>query len=237
MTWVWLRKSIARGPPIWTTICESRPISPLRTMPSGLDELGEPAPGVVDVHRDAGRADRGDDRVRVLEVRRERLVAEDAAGAVLDRGLDHAPVEVVRRHDRDDVGPFGLEHLAVVLVDLQAREPRRPALQERRPARQPRCRSRRRAPVRDGREGRGMAVRGRGAEGGSDAGPGASAEIQLRPTSAIRRLIDVPPRTVRGPGPERCVNMHFRALIASQAWGVRARNADFVDPASRTGLV
>ena len=92
--------------------------------PAGLDELGEPAAGVVDVDRHARATGRGHDGVRVLERGGDRLLAEDAARAVRDRDLDDVAVQVVGRHDRDHLGALGLQHLAVVVVDLQARPAR-----------------------------------------------------------------------------------------------------------------
>ena len=127
--------------------------------PARLDELREPAPGVVDVHRHARGLDRGDDGVGVVERRGDRLLAEDAARAGLDGDLDDAAVEMVRRDDRDELGALGAQHLGVVVVDRQARVAAGPVVAERVPRGRRDVAARDELQLRDGRHGRGVAVR------------------------------------------------------------------------------
>ena len=161
--------------------------------PARLDELREPASGVVDVHRHARRPDGGHDRVGVLERRGDRLLAEDPARAGLDGDLDHAAMEMVRGdHRRRTRGArSAASRRSRRTPSAPGSDPTSARGTCRGPS--PRCRSRRPArargwPPRPTRGCTGWRCRG----SSPTPAPARSAEIQLRPTSAMRRVIEPP---------------------------------------------
>ena len=216
--------------------------------PAGLDELGEPPAGVVDVHRDAGRADGRHDRVGVLERRRDRLFAEDPAHAGFDGGLDDAAMEVVRRDDRDELRALGAEHLGIVIVDLSGPGIEATSGLERLPRGCRDVAAGDQLEVRDRGDCRRVAVRDRGAERRSEPAPRDPRRSSSRPTSAMRRVIEPRAAGLDRPGFATVLSplilRHRSSPTRSRTSIDRQRTPDtgrrtpsFVDLSWRTGLV